>query len=80
MNVALVPMWLLSGALFPASGASPWVRTLMRFNPLTPAVEILRAVLTNTPTANLASAAGAVAAFALVTLSIATLLVSRPSR
>lgn len=80
MNVALVPMWLLSGALFPATGASPWVRTLMRFNPLTPAVEILRAVLTNTPTANLASAAGSVAVFALVTLSIATLLVSRPSR
>ena len=54
MNVALVPMWLLSGALFPATGASPWVRTLMRFNPLTPAVEILRAFLTNTPAANLA--------------------------
>lgn len=80
LNVALVPMWLLSGALFPAGGAAPWVRTLEGFNPLTPAVEILRAFLTNTPVVNLASAAGTVAAFALVTLSIATLLVSRPSR
>jgi ABC-type polysaccharide/polyol phosphate export permease len=52
----------------------------MRFNPLTPAVEILRAFLTGVPAANLSSAAATVAAFALVTLSIATLLVSRPSQ
>ena len=80
MNVALVPMWLLSGALFPANGAAPWVQVLMRVNPLTPAVEILRAFLTGVPAANLASAAGTVALFALVTLSISTLLVSRPSQ
>lgn len=80
MNAVLVPMWLLSGALFPATGASGWVQALMRVNPLTPAVEILRAFLTGVPAANLASAAGTVAVFALVTLSISTLLVSRPSR
>ena len=80
MNVALVPMWLLSGALFPAEGASPWVRVLMGLNPLTPAVEILRAFLTNVPATNLASAAGTVAVFALITMSLATLLVSRPSQ
>ena len=80
MNVALVPMWLLSGALVPATGAAPWVQVLMRLNPLTPAVEILRAFLTGVPAANLASAAGTVALFALVTLSISTLLVSRPIR
>lgn len=80
MNAVLVPMWLLSGALFPATGASGWMQALMRVNPLTPAVEILRAFLTGGPAANLASAAGTVAVFALVTLSISTLLVSRPSR
>lgn len=80
MNAVLMPMWLLSGALFPATGASGWVQTLMRLNPLTPAVEILRAFLTGVPAANLASAAGTVAIFALVTLSISTLLVSRPSQ
>ena len=80
MNVALVPMWLLSGALFPANGAAPWVQVLMRVNPLTPAVDILRAFLTGVPAENLASAAGTVALFALVTLSISTLLVSRPSQ
>ena len=80
MNVALVPMWLLSGALFPATGASGWVQVLMRFNPLTPAVEILRAFLSGVPAANLPVAAGTVALFAVVTLSISTLLVSRPVR
>ena len=80
MNVALVPMWLLSGALFPASGASAWVQALMRFNPLTPAVEILRGFLAGAPLTNLVSATATVAAFAMVTLSISTLLVSRPVR
>lgn len=80
MNAVLMPMWLLSGALFPATGASGWVQALMRVNPLTPAVEILRAFLTGVPAVNLASAAGTVAVFALVTLSISTLLVSRPSQ
>ncbi|MBI4063597.1 MAG: ABC transporter permease [Elusimicrobia bacterium] len=34
MNVFLIPLWLLSGALFPASGAHPWVRWVMSLNPL----------------------------------------------
>src|SRR5580658_3529600 len=35
VNLFLIPLWLLSGALFPASGASGWLRILMRLNPLT---------------------------------------------
>jgi len=35
MNLALVPMWLLSGALFPASGAKSWIAWIMAINPLT---------------------------------------------
>lgn len=80
MNVALVPMWLLSGALFPATGASGWVQVLMRLNPLTPAVEMIRGFLTGIPVENFATAAGTVVLFAVVTLSISTLLVSRPVR
>jgi ABC-2 type transport system permease protein len=34
MSVFLFPMWLLSGAFFPASG-SGWLQALMRINPLT---------------------------------------------
>jgi ABC-2 type transport system permease protein len=35
MNLVLMPMWLLSGALFPASGAHSWIGWVMRLNPLT---------------------------------------------
>lgn len=35
MNLLLIPMWLLSGAFFPAAGASPGMEFLMRLNPLT---------------------------------------------
>lgn len=45
MNLLLVPMWLLSGALFPMSGASPWVGAIMVVNPMTYAMASLRQVL-----------------------------------
>src|SRR6266705_6310317 len=45
INLFLIPLWLLSGALFPLSSASPWLRWIMRINPLTYGVESLRAVL-----------------------------------
>ena len=45
INLFLIPLWLLSGALFPLSGASGWLRLLMRINPLTYGVEALRELL-----------------------------------
>jgi ABC-2 type transport system permease protein len=45
INLFLIPLWLLSGALFPLSGASFWLRAMMRANPLTYGVEALRALL-----------------------------------
>jgi ABC-2 type transport system permease protein len=45
INLFLIPLWLLSGALFPLSGASGWLRLLMRINPLTYGVEALRGLL-----------------------------------
>ncbi|MBI4460502.1 MAG: ABC transporter permease [Acidobacteria bacterium] len=45
LNLVLLPMWMLSGALFPASGASAWVRWVMALNPLTYGVAALRRVL-----------------------------------
>lgn len=35
MNLFLMPMWLMSGALFPLNGAPLWLRIIMRLNPLT---------------------------------------------
>jgi ABC-2 type transport system permease protein len=35
MNLFLIPMWLLSGAVFPASGAPGWLSWIIALNPLT---------------------------------------------
>jgi ABC-2 type transport system permease protein len=45
MNLFLIPLWLLSGSLFPASGAAGWLGSVMSFNPLTYAVAGLRQAL-----------------------------------
>jgi ABC-2 type transport system permease protein len=45
INLFLLPLWLLSGAMFPLSGASGWISVLMRVNPLTYGNEALRALL-----------------------------------
>jgi ABC-2 type transport system permease protein len=45
INLFLIPMWLLSGALFPISGASKWIRGVMYANPLTYGVEALRTLM-----------------------------------
>jgi ABC-2 type transport system permease protein len=45
INLFLIPLWLLSGALFPLTGASGWIRLLMRINPLTYGTEALRSLL-----------------------------------
>src|ERR1700758_4790774 len=51
INLFLIPLWLLSGALFPLSKASGWLRAVMYVNPLTYGVEALRDLLypTNSP-------------------------------
>jgi ABC-2 type transport system permease protein len=45
VNLLLIPLWLLSGALFPLSGAAGWMRFCMMLNPLTYGVEALRGSL-----------------------------------
>jgi ABC-2 type transport system permease protein len=34
MNVVLMPMWLVSGALFPLAGARGWMKVAMHLNPM----------------------------------------------
>lgn len=45
MNLVLMPMWFLSGAIFPLSGAPGWLDWVMRLNPLTYGTAALRRVL-----------------------------------
>lgn len=43
MMVFLMPLWMLSGALFPVSGAPGWMNVVMHVNPVFHALEIIRA-------------------------------------
>ena len=42
MNIFLMPMWMLSGALFPVQSAHPVLAFIMELNPLTYGVATLR--------------------------------------
>lgn len=45
MNLLLLPMWLMSGGVFPLDGSSAWVRWLTALNPLAYGVAELRRLL-----------------------------------
>lgn len=45
MNLLLFPMWMLSGAFFPISGATGWLQWVMQANPLTYGLGALRRIL-----------------------------------
>ena len=45
MNLLLLPMWMVSGALFPLSEAHGWVKGLMWVNPLTYSISLLNHTL-----------------------------------
>ena len=45
MNLLLVPMWMVSGSLFPYATAHGWVRAIMWVNPLTYSIALLNHVL-----------------------------------
>lgn len=79
INLFLIPLWMLSGAMFPISRASGWIRALMYMNPLTYGVEALRALLypgmeTTFP---LPSAMATLLLFSLVMFGLAFLMANR---
>ena len=45
MNLLLVPMWMVSGSLFPMATAHGWVKAIMWVNPLTYSIALLNHVL-----------------------------------
>jgi ABC-2 type transport system permease protein len=81
INLFLIPLWLLSGALFPLTGASGWIRALMWINPLTYGVDALRLLLyPGTPAvARLAPALATLLLFSLAMFGLAFLMVNRRS-
>src|SRR5213593_3454391 len=79
INLFLIPLWLLSGALFPLAGASGWIRFLIRVNPLTYGVEALRDLLypTNAPVFPLGSSLATLLLFAVFMFTLSFLMVNR---
>ena len=45
MNILLMPMWFLSGAVFPAATAPAWMKAVMAANPLTYGHQLLSVLL-----------------------------------
>lgn len=79
VNLFLIPLWLVSGALFPLAGASGWIRVIMRLNPLTYGVEALRSLLypSAETTFPLPSAMATLVLFSLVMFGLAFLMANR---
>ena len=42
MNMFLMPLWLLSGAVFPVSGSASWLSWLVKINPLSYGLDAVR--------------------------------------
>ena len=79
VNLFLIPLWLVSGALFPITGASKWIQVVMRLNPLTYGVAALRGLMypgaeTSFP---LPTAMATLALFSLFMFGLAVLMVNR---
>lgn len=82
MNLFLIPMWLLSGAVFPPSGASTWMSWIMHVNPLTYGVTALRHALywggsPRRGEPSMALCMAVTVAFAIVVIALAARLVEK---
>jgi ABC-2 type transport system permease protein len=81
VNLFLIPLWLVSGALFPITGASGWIQVIMRLNPLTYGVAALRALMYAGADSSfpLSSDIATLLLFSLVMFGLAFLMVNRRS-
>ena len=91
MNILLMPMWFLSGAVFPAATAPGWMRIVMMVNPLTYGHQALSGLLLGTsggsgasggvgePLVPLWASLAITAGFALAMIAWATRLANKPA-
>ena len=68
MNLLLLPMWMVSGALFPMATAHGWVRAIMWVNPLTYSISLLNSTLRLPAAPGAAASLAVTAAFGLLLL------------
>lgn len=81
MNILLMPMWFLSGAVFPAATAPPWMQAVMAINPLTYGHQLVSGLLLGGDAPEglvpMWAAALIVAAFGAAMVALATRLASK---
>jgi ABC-2 type transport system permease protein len=80
MNLILFPLWMISGALFPISGARAWIRVVVMLNPLTYTLAPIRRLLNRNTGADVPGMARSLvvtAVFGAVMLIAAAILASR---
>ncbi len=83
MNILLMPMWFLSGAVFPAATAPVWMKAVMAVNPLTYGHQLLSGLLLGDDAPGglvpMWAAAVIVAGFAGAMVAIAARLAGKPA-
>ena len=81
MNLFLIPMWMLSGALFPAAAAPRFLRAVIALNPVAYSVTGLQRALLPSVVAQDSASMGAclaiLAAFAALMLTLSVFVASR---
>lgn len=81
MNLFLMPMWFLSGALFPVEGAWKGLQIVMKLNPLTYGLEALRNAMqvSSATFSHFALCFGVSLLFAIVLTALATWVATHPN-
>src|SRR5579871_6787624 len=80
MNLLLVPMWMVSGSLFPMATAHGWIKGVMWANPLTYSISLLNGLLNLSSGApGIAVSLAVTAAFGLVLLLASGIVASKKS-
>ncbi len=77
MSFIVLPMFLLSGALFPITGLPSWLQAAVYVNPLTYGVDALRSIILNQSALPLGIDVLAIIIFALIMIFVAALLFSK---
>ncbi len=77
MNLLIMPMFFLSGAIFPLTGLPLWLKSLTVINPLSYGVDALKGVLLNTQTHSLLLDIGVMLLMVVVLQTAAVVLFAR---
>jgi len=79
MNFVIMPMFFLSGALFPIDNLPNWIKIVTYLDPVTYGVESLRSIMTGFSSMNVILSFSVVSIFAFLTLLIGAYLFNKRS-